>query len=140
MCVCVCVCVCVCQGAVCPPFFPLPVPAPGFYPSSLLSFMKCVPDTACPGVAADNTTVPLSLTPFYTSALLGNATAGNNTLAVNASVISAVYNLTTFKCSPGAACVCACVCVCGVCMRSLSNGDVVLCASVCSRTRILVRM
>lgn len=40
------------QNAACVAMFPVPLPLPGFYSSSLTSFSSCVPASACPGVDA----------------------------------------------------------------------------------------
>ena len=40
------------QNAVCVPLFPVPLPKPGFFSTSMTSFSSCVPASACPGVDA----------------------------------------------------------------------------------------
>lgn len=54
------------QGAVCPKFYPQPLPAKGYYPINRDSFSQCVPVEACPG--GDISSLynrSFNLAPFY---------------------------------------------------------------------------
>ncbi len=52
--------VCIAQNAACVALFPVPVPLPGFYSTSLTQFSSCVPASACLGVDVQRVTASFS--------------------------------------------------------------------------------
>ncbi len=52
--------VCIAQNAACVALFPIPVPLPGFYSTSLTQFSSCVPASACLGVDVQRVTASFS--------------------------------------------------------------------------------
>ena len=64
-------CGCSChQNAICLKFLALPVPQPGYYASSVTTFVSCVPAESCPGVdlSAFSSNL-LTLEPFFLSSV-----------------------------------------------------------------------